>query len=159
MPILPRSGRVVIAESILLRTIHVAWGLGDGDWIDPPSENPDAIALQNEIGRRLANDAAFVVPDAAGSIVLPTGKFSPSASPTNSLLVSVTFDFADAPGEEIREFGVFVGTEVVAGLPTGQRYFTPAQVSNPGRLLHIENTQPIYRSPAIRESFQIVVTF
>lgn len=159
MPILTKSGRVCIAESITLRAVHLAWGTGDGAWVSPPSENPNATALLAEVGRRTANVVGYVEPDVTGEIVLPTGNFTVSVTPTNSLLVTVNFDFADASSAVIREFGIFVGTETDVGLPGGQRYFTPGQVTDPGTLLHLENIAPIYRSPAIRESFQVVITF
>ena len=159
MPILTKSGRVAIAESIALRPVHIAWGLGDGAWLTAPSENPNALALQEEIGRRTANNVGFVVADPVGDIILPTGRFTRSVTPTNMLLVEVSFDFSDASSSVIREFAVFVGTEVVAGLPEGQRYFVPSEVSNPGRVLHLENSPPIFRSPEIRPGFKIVVVF
>lgn len=159
MPILTKSGRVVIAESIKLRPIHLAWGLGNGVWLTGPSEDPNATALMDEVGRRTANSVEFVVPDVAGAIVLPTGNFTVSATPTNSLLITTNFDFLDAQSSVIREYAVFVGSEMIAGLPGGQRYFVPAEVDDPGRMLYLENIVPIYRSPAIRESFQVVITF
>lgn len=159
MPILTKSGRVCIAESIAQRAVHLAWGTGDDAWITPPSEDPNATELLAEVARRTANVVGYVVPDAAGEIVLPTGNFTISPTPTNSLLVSVNFDFTDAPSTVIREFGIFVGTETQVGLPAGQRYFVPSEVTDPGTLLHLENIAPIYRSPAIRESFQVVITF
>lgn len=160
MPILAKSGRVVIAESIAARSIHVAWGIGDGDWTTTvPPENADATTLINEVGRRTADEVAFVVPDPAGLIVLPTGTFSLSPSPTNHLYIRTRFTFTDAPSSVIREIAAFVGSVPVGGLPVGQRYFTPAQIADPGRLLHVEHFQPIYRSSAIEESFEIVITF
>ena len=160
MPILAKSGRVVIAESIAARPIHVAWGIGDGEWTTTvPPENADATTLISEVGRRTADEVAFVVPDPAGLIVLPTGTFSLSPSPTNHLYIRTRFTFTDAPSSVIREIAAFVGSVPVSGLPGGQRYFTPAQIANPGRLLHVEHFQPIYRSSAIEESFEIVITF
>ncbi len=159
MPILTKSGRVVIAESVKLRPIHIAWGTGDGAWLTAPSEDPNATVLLDEVARRTANSVEFVVPDEAGAIVLPTGSFTISPTPTNSLLITTNFDFLDAQSTVIREYGVFVGTELIGGLPGGQRYFLPAEVADPGRLLYLENLVPIYRSPAIRESFQVVITF
>jgi len=159
MPILTRSGRVVIAESIALRAVHLAWGLGDGAWITPPSENADATSLVSEIGRRTASEVTFVVPDAGGDIVLPTGSYSRSASPTNHLFVVTNFEFVDAQSAVIREIAVFVGSTMIPGLPEGRKYFVPSEVQSPGRMLHLENIAPIYRSPAIRENFEIVVTF
>lgn len=159
MPILPSSGRIVIAESIAARPLHLAWGAGDGDWLTAPSEDSSATALQDEVARRIATEVAFVVPDPDGDIVLTTGKFSRSVEPTNNLYVRTAFDFADASSTVIREIGLFSGTVTDSGLPPGQQYFLPAEVTDPGRLLHLENLVPIYRSPAIRESFEVVITF
>lgn len=159
MSIVTRSGRSVIAESIALRSIHVAWGTGDGAWVTPPAEASTATALQAEIGRRTATQVAYVVEDEAGDIVLPAGRFSISATPTNMLYVTAQFDFNDAYSSVIRELGIFVGTQVQAGLPAGQRYFTPDQIASPGKLLHLENVAPIYRSPAIRELIRTVIAF
>jgi hypothetical protein len=159
MPILTNSGRVVIAESIAARALHLAWGSGDGSWTVAPSENTNAVALQAEIGRRLVDEIAFVVADAGGNIVLPTGTFSRSVTPTNSLYVATRFDFVDAQSAVVRELGLFSNSTVIGGLPAGQRYFAPAQVQTQGRLLHLENIAPIFRAPSIRESFEIVITF
>lgn len=159
MPILTNSGRVVIAESIAARPVHLAWGSGNGSWVTPPSEDSNATALLNEIGRREATEVGYAVPDAGGDIILPTGTFSRSLTPTNHLLVVTNFDFADAQSSVIREVAIFVGSTMVGGLPIGQKYFVPAEVATPGRLMHIENIAPIFRSPAIRENFEIVITF
>lgn len=163
MPILTKSGRVAIAESIAARAVHLAWGTGDGGWITPPSEDPDQTALRVEVGRRVASEVAYAVPvtnpgDPA-EIELPTGRFNRSATPTNHLLVAANFQFADAPSSVIREIAIFSNTTLVGGLPVGQQYFAPADVSDPGRMVHLENIAPIFRSPAIRESFEIVITF
>lgn len=159
MTILTKSGRVVIAESIADRPIHLAWGTGDGAWSTPPAENSNATALQNELGRRAASEVAFVVPDAAGDIELPTGKFRRSLTPTNNLYISTQFDFSDAPSDVIREISVFVGTQLNPSVPPGQTYFQPSDIASPGRMLHLENLVPIYRSPAVRERFNVVITF
>ena len=69
------------------------------------------------------------------------------------------FDFEDAPTSTIREVAVFIGTVTQNGLPAGQKYFTPAQVSNPGTLLAVENIlEKIIRSPSSRQSFEFVIT-
>lgn len=159
MPILTKSGRVVIAESIAARPIYLAWGTGNGSWTVPPTESVNAVALLSEIGRRIATEVAFAVPDVAGDIVLPTGRFTRSVTPTNFLYVNTVYDFADASSSVIREVGVFVGATMSSGLPVGKKYFVPADYVLPGRMLHLENMAPIYRSPAIRPSFEIVVAF
>lgn len=160
MPILTKSGRVAIAKTLSEQPLHLAWGVGNGVWTTTvPAEDTEATALISELGRHTATQVAFVVEDAGGAIVLPTGTFSISPTPTNNLYVRAQFDFADAPSSVVREIGLFVGTEVDTGLPPGQQYFTPAQITDPGILLHLEHFQPIYRSPAIRESFEVVITF
>ena len=160
MPILTKSGRIVIAESIALRPLHVAWGIGDGAWSAPPSEDSNATTLIQEIGRRTVTEVGFASLDPAGDIILPTGaRFVRSVTPTNNLYLRTAFDFSEASGAVIRQIGVFAGTTFVSGLPSGQQYFSPSEVATAGRLLHLENFVPIYRAPAIRESFEVVITF
>ena len=159
MPILTNSGRVAIAESIKAQPLHIAWGGGDGEWLEPPVEDSNATDLLDEIGRLTATSVEFVAPDAAGNVVVPGGIFAVSATPTNHLLITANFNFTDAPSAVIREMAVFVGSQMIGGLPAGQTYFVPSEVSDAGRMLHVENFAPIYRSPAIRESFQIVISF
>jgi len=161
MPILTKSGRVVIAESVAARPLHLAWGTGNGAWMTPTEvpEDVNATALLAEIGRRTATEVAFVTPNVSGDIVLPTGTFSRSVSPTSNLYVRTSFDFADASSSVIREIAIFSNSTMNAGLPGGQQYFVPGNVLTQGRLLHLEHLAPIYRSPAIRESFEVVITF
>ena len=159
MPILTNSGRVVIAESIALRPLHLAWGTADGAWTSPPTESAGATSLLAEIGRRASSEVTYVTPDTGGDVILPTGTYSRSSIPTNHLLAVFNFDFGDSSSSEIREIGIFAGSVAVSGLPSGQKYFSPAQIATTGRLLHLENITPIFRSPAVRENFEIVITF
>lgn len=161
MAIIPTSGRVAIANAVTSLPFHLAWGTGDGAWVTPPAESPSATALMAEVGRRAATQWAYVVPDEAGSIVVSTGAFSlsPGGAKTRHIWVASNFDFEDASGLVIREVAVFSDTEVLGGLPPGQMYFTPAQIVDPGLMLYIENITPIFRSPAIRENFEAVITF
>ena len=159
MPILTASGRIVIAESIEARPIHLAWGLGDGAWTTPPSEDSTHTSLINEIGRLKASEVAYVVLDPTGDINTPTGIYKRSVTPTNSMLLGFNFDFDNASSSVIREIAVFVGCTTNPALPGGQTYFVPADIVASGRLLHLENLAPIFRSPSIRENFQIVITF
>lgn len=164
MPILTQSGRVAIAEAISLRPLHLAWGSGDGAWLVPPAENNDATALQAEVGRRTVTTVEYVVPvldeEDPAEIEISTGRFNLAAPgvKTNHLLLTTSFDFVDAVGAQIRELAIFAGTTLVAGLPPGQQYFTPAQVLEPGRLVYIEHIPPIFRSSVTRETFKLVIT-
>lgn len=160
MAILTNSGRAAIAAALASRPLHLAWGTGGVGWPeDPPPESATATTLTNEIGRRTVHQVAFCTPDENGSIVVPNGRYAPSATPTNHLYLVFKFDFTDAPAEVIREIGVFTESVMQAGLPPGQMYFTPANVSQVGVLLHLEHLLPLYRTPATRESFEIVITF
>lgn len=161
MAILTKSGRVAIANAIASLPLHFAWGSGDGAWLTPPGESPNATALIAEVGRRTATSWAYVVEDAEGEIVAPTGAFSlsPGNAPTSNIWVMANFAFSDAPSAVIREVAVFSDTEVIAGLPAGQAYFTPGQLTSPGILLYLENITPIFRSSAIQENFEAVISF
>jgi hypothetical protein len=59
----------------------------------------------------------------------------------------------------VREQGLFVGTQTDTALPVGQKFFIPAQITDPGILLVLQNSVPIVRQPSTRETFEFVVTF
>jgi hypothetical protein len=160
MPSLSVTGRVALAELIYMNPVHLAWGIGDGVWTSTvPAETGSESGLISEIGRRTVTQIEYVVPDVAGAIVLPTGSFSVSVTPTRYLYFRTDFDFSDAVGAAVREVGLFIRTVTIAGLPEGQKYFTPAQVADPGRLVYLKNYSPIYRLPDTRERFEFVMTF
>lgn len=160
MAILPKSGRAAIAKAIKTQPIHLAWGLGDGAWTTPAAENTLATHLINEIGRRTAMEVSFVTPDTNGEIAVDSaGRFSRTNTETNQLYMVFKFDFANASDKVIREIGVFVGTQTVANLPSGQVYFVPSEIASSGTLLQLENKTPIYRSASTRETFEILITF
>jgi len=161
MAILPSSGRKAIANAITKRPLHFAWGTGDGAWTTPTAEDPEASALMNELGRRTATQWAYVVPDDAGDIDVATGKFSlsPGNAKTRHIWVQGNFDFGEASSSVIREIAVFSDTVVQTGLPPGTQYFTPGQVTDPGIMLYVEHITPIFRSPAIQENFEAVISF
>lgn len=163
MAILTKSGRIAIAKAIASRPLHLAWGQGDETWpVDPPPEDTEATALLDEVGRRYALEVAFVVPNEQGEIVVEgSGRYSRSPTPTNNLYLQFKYDFADGATAVIRELGVFVDTELIDGLPPGQEYFVPSEIADggSGTLLHLEHTTPNYRSPATRESYEVIITF
>lgn len=161
MAILTKSGRTAIASAISKLPLHLAWGTGDGTWVTPPSESVDATGLMAEVGRREVTQWLFVVPDEAGAINIGSSKFSPSPSnaPTRYLYVETNFDFVEASGVVIREVAVFSDTQLIAGLPGGQKYFVPSDVDDPGIMVYLENITPIFRSPAIQENFRTVIIF
>lgn len=148
----------LLAVSLKARPIHLAWGEGDGEWTVVPEEDIQASSLMNEVGRRIIDEVVFCEGDENGLLVTPTGRFSATETPTNQLYFHCTFDFEDASTETIRELGIFIGTEVAEECPPGQRYFVPAELTNPGILLVCENTVPLIRTNSTREAFSFVVT-
>lgn len=159
MSSLSLAGRLAIAKIIFGSPVHLAWGIGDGAWADDgPTVTGEENGLVSELGRRVATQKSYVVPDSAGAIVLPEGSFTVSVTPTRHLYFRIDFDYAEATGAAIREVGLFINTVTLAGLPAGQKYFTPAQVSDPGQIIHLRNYVPFYRFPSNRERFEIVMT-
>ncbi|MCL2344811.1 MAG: hypothetical protein FWC58_03030, partial [Desulfobulbus sp.] len=160
------SGRAAIAAAVATRPLHLAWGTGDPAWDGAPlPESTLATGLFNEIGRRALTLWQFVLPDDNGAITIndvddPTiiQSFAPSPVPTNHLYLLFNFDFLDAPAATIREIGVFMGTVVDPGLPPGQKYFTPGELSDPGILLAIEHLPFFNRQPSVRQTFEQVIT-
>lgn len=165
------TGRAAIAKAMAARPLHLAWGSGDATWDNPDFELPGlkpCTSLVHELGRRTPTSVGFVVPDDAGSIVIPVSvgkdgsvqeaRYSLSATPTPYLYVLTHFNYGEASQAVIREMGVFMDTVTKPGLPPGQRYFTPAELDDPGLLLAVQILRPsINRSPSIRQSFEFVV--
>ena len=160
MAILTTSGRAAYQEALASQTFHLAWGSGDESWGGtPPAEDPGAVSLLAEVGRREALQVIPVVPDVAGSIILPGGAYEPSAGFTRYLYVDFHFDFGDADGETIREVGVFMNTEREGGVSPSQAYLLPAEVADEGKLMILEHqASAIIRSAAARERFRYVIT-
>ncbi len=159
MATLTNSGRTALAIALAAQTLHFAWGTGDAAWdATPVPESVDDTALINEIGRRSVTQVMYVVEDALGEIVVPTGRYAVSETPTRHILFRIAYDFADAAASQIREVALFAGTEVIAGLPAGQFYFDPTQIAAPGTLVALERIPVINRSPSTRETFEHVLT-
>ena len=159
MAILTTSGRTAMAIAIAAQPLHLAWGSGDAAWDATPVAEPvTATALVQEVGRRAVTLTQFCTPDPDGELIVPAGRFAISATPTQHLYLRFNFDFTDASASLIREAGVFLGTVLETGLPIGQRYFTPAEIADPGVLLALERFPKITRSPSVRQSFEFVLT-
>lgn len=161
MATLQDDGRIALAVAMAAQPVHLAWGRGLPAWDAQPEPEPiDATGLIDEVGRRLATFVGFVQPDPAGEVELPSGsKYTVVAGPTRWLYVRVVFNFADADGETLRELGIFFGSQPVAGLPVGQRYFTPDQVAAPGRLYTLERVPAFQRNGAVRQTYEYVLPF
>jgi len=127
--------------------------------IEHPPEAIAQVALLAEVGRRSVDEVHFVASDPEGEIVVPTGRYRLSSEPTHHLFIRVRFDFEDAATSVVREQGLFVGCTTDPGLPVGQKFFLPSQITDPGILLVLQHSVPIVRQPSTRETFEFVVTF
>ena len=160
MAILTDSGRVAVATAIKAQAVHLAWGSGSVEWdVSQPPEGLTTTVLLDEVGRRRATQALFCVPSETGEIVVSDGRFTISTEPTKFLYLRFAFDFLDAPDENIRELGIFVGTVLNDAVPENTDYVTPEDVEYPGQLLVLEYIQKLVRSSQIRQQFEFVIQF
>lgn len=159
MSIFVQGAATAIAQALKAAGVWVAWGNGDAGWDTVPVAEPvGAVALVAERGRRRASVIDYVVPDVLGTIVIPQGTFSISASPTNQLYVRCNFTASEEVGQNMREGAVFIGTTLVSGLPVGQDYFVPANIATPGTMLILERFAKITRTADFSVSLEFVLT-
>lgn len=161
MAILTTAGRTAIAVAVNSRPLHLAWGTGSAGWDATPVAEPvGATALVAELGRRAVSIKRYVVANAGGDIIVPSGVYSesPGDAPTNSLYLRTNFDYADSPTAVIREVGLFMDTTLASGLG-GISYFTGGQVTSPGILVSLQRITRIDRSGSVRQAFEFVLTF
>lgn len=169
---LTHTGRAAIAKAMSARPLHLAWGAGDPVWEDEGAELPSlvtATALVNELGRRTPSVIGFVEPDEAGAIVIPVSVGSDGSvqeavivwsrtSPPPISMYSPILTTVTPPMPWCGKWGVFMDTAIKEGLPPGQRYFTPAELEDPGLLLAVQIiTPPMNRSASVRQSVEFVL--
>lgn len=160
MAIITNSGRSAMAAAIKNSPLHVAWGTGNETWDNTDNrESRHATELTAEIGRVKVKTVGFCTPDDAGDIVMQGARFMSSPTPTPNLHIKADFDFSDGLGQTIRELGVFVGATVAKGLPKGQRYFTPDNLTDKGVLLALDYITPMERGVGSKVSFDFVISF
>lgn len=159
MAILTTVGRTAWAAIIKTRPLHLAWGVGDAAWDTVPVP-PDLgdTELVDELGRASVTATGYAVADEEGLIETPTGNYSLVEDPTNNLYLRFDFGFADASDDIVREVGLFIDTATIPGLPEGQTYFIPAELSSPGTMIAVERfALPLVRSPLTRQQFEFVL--
>lgn len=156
MGVLVNAGRIKMCSLLKASTLHVAWGNGSVAWDSTPEAEPlSATTLVAEVGRRVATQVEFCVPDDGGDIITPAGKFSISPSPTQSLYIRANFDFTDSVGETIREAAVFVSGTVSA--PPGTTYFLPEHVTSGGSMLILKRFTGFVRGDTTNETLNFVL--
>lgn len=156
--IYPNEGRKFLAYSLTQQAsgIYVAWGNGSSGWDTTPVAPTLAdTALVAEHGRRKAQNVAYAVVNAGGSIILDTGTYSISATPTNLLYVLGQFQLTDAVGQVIREVGVFGGTVLNGGV-SDSSYVTPSQRAA-GYLMAVNRFTAFTRTSTTRQNFEFVI--
>lgn len=138
----------------------MAWGGGNTAWdTTPEPEDTNATALVDELGRRRATQVLFCTPDPLGELVVPTGRFTASLTPTKYLYMRFAFDFTDAAASTIREVAVFIGTVAKDTVPPAQDYLIPFDVQDPGMMLALEHIPKLIRSASVRQQFEFVIQF
>lgn len=160
MAIITIPGRAGIAKSIKNSPLFIAWGTGSDEWMNSEkvAEDPTRDSLFCEVGRRVVDSVEFCVGDDDGDIVTPTGRWTKSETPTNNLFIRTAFDFGDANGFTIREYGLFANTIVKDTCPAGQKYFLLEDIEESGELLMIENCVPLIRMGDTRQECNFVMT-
>ena len=160
MAIITIPGRAGIAKSIKNSPLFIAWGTGNPEWTGGEKYPEDAMrdTLFREVGRRAIDSVVFCIGDDDGDIITPSGRWRESKTPTNNLFIRTAFDFSDADGYTIREYGLFANTITKSGLPEGQKYFSLEDIEDPGELLMIENCVPLIRTGDTRQECNFVMS-
>jgi len=125
-----------------------------------PEPSVAATGLVDFLGLLKVTEKVYVEPDIAG--VLSTGDgetWTESVSPTPYIYLEAAYDYGDESTEIIREIGVFADVTLDGGLPVDQTYFPPADISDMGTILNVENIAPLTRSISNRGIFSIVLRF
>ena len=174
MGIITEAGRAAMAKAIRDQPIFLALGRGNPSWGNgvPPLEDIESTQLLNEIGRRALTRSLYVTPDPNGEIEVPVSvvqdgqgnynveseRYTASAKPTRHIYVEFALDYVDAADETIREIGVYVGSVLKPGLPSGQMYFKKTDFASEGLLFEIEHKRPYIREVNRRTTFAWVIS-
>ncbi len=158
---LTKTGRTMIAQLLKNTPMHLAWGTGDANWSDDDKKRAALIGetdLTAEIARRSVVITGYATPDASGDIEFDGVKYAVSVDPTEHLYLKCVFEAGDDATATIRELGLFIGCETDSGLPAGQQYFAPSQVTEKGQLFALSRlSHDIIRSPDTKQIFEFVI--
>ena len=161
MAVLTYAARIDYAKELLSRTLHLAIGKGKAEWEDIPEKAEyEAVALVNEIGRKVLTRKFFVNEDDDGAITMPGGrKYSVSETPTRHLFLSCDFDYGEGVAEPIREVGIFKDTQLKSGFSGLREFFTPDKIQSSGTMIMLEHltTTDIF-TPTRKGTYSTVLT-
>lgn len=143
-------------------SVFLGLGAGQVGWGDnPPNTVPGATAMVAPLCYRKILVCEYAELDNVnGDIVMPNGdKYKITLTPTDTLYFRGVVELDEGAAFTYREMAVFFETTTQAGLPGGQLFFTPAQVTNPGTMVLIQNRTPVLRNAETRETFHAIATF
>ena len=131
---------------------------GDG-WNDTPlPENVSAVNLTQEVGRIKSQVHEYVVPDTNGVIDVDGINWSISATPTKYIYLKYQFDQTHNSSDFIYQLGLFTDTTVQIG-DEALDYVQPAQITDIGNMILLENQPVLIRNSATKEAYEFVITF
>jgi len=132
------------------------WSISDA----PPLIDMDIDELYQEFGRRRFTAQTYAYEDPInGTIDANETKWSLTETPTRHLYLQFKFDSSEAPAEILYQLGIFMNSTLIGELPADQRYFVPAEITDPGTIFMAENIKPVARNNATREMFEYIITF
>lgn len=161
--ILTRAARILFAKHLKEGTLHIAFCTGSSSW-DSLTPTPYPVYTVNqttvtaEFVRKIVLNKQFVTPDAEGEVIVESGRFAFTSTPTEHLYCKATLEPSEYSTSIIREFGLFYGATVQTGLPSGQLLFTPGQVTSVGTLCMVKRIAKRQRTATTRQLCEFVWT-
>ncbi|MDG3575972.1 hypothetical protein P7F60_06225 [Rhizobium sp. YJ-22] len=128
-----------------------------------PEPDLTTQVLVDEVGRVPVSSVQFILPFAeandAGApfVVIEGAKYALSATPTRMLLFSAVLNATDGVGDPIREYALFSGCAVDAGLPPGQTYFEPADIVTSGACVIAKHRSPVPHDGTVGLAMSIIL--
>lgn len=160
MAVLTNTGKQQLANVFKSFDYWLAWGSGDDAWdAHLVAEDVSDTSLVNELGRRKASVIEFCTPSDTGDIVVPSGRYTPSATPTYYIHLRFEFQLTDSPEATIRECGVFAHTVLTDDVPDPDGYVTPAYLKDPGSLIMEERFgNKVVLKDSAKRAFDFVIS-
>jgi len=114
-------------------------------------------------------ESKYVKPSSQGDIKIYKGidakkkpiyeRYSASSAPTASLMVRFVLDPEDAGEAYVREVGVFSGTKIKSGLPSGKRFFSHSEIQDRGRLVLLDYVKLQKYDYDVQPDYQFILNF
>lgn len=125
-------------------------------WYKTLLSEQDAMLLP--IGFKKAVSVDYVVEDDNGAIITNDKKWSTTTTPSKNLLLRFFINNLDvANGTVIRQHSIYVGTTPTSNLGA-DHFYTIAELSAQGTLLHLENISPYKHEIIIGTTLNLVIS-